>query len=235
MPNATRDTTARSIRPNRKGSENLKSVEEIYFAGYAAFDQGRFSDAIKLATQCLHQAAPDTYWYAGALGLRCWAANFMSDDKSVERDANALLALQDGPNSDWFEGLARFNLGLTARRRGRGTEAKEWFAQAAESYAVYKIQTELPAQWALIVGLFAAASQWVAFGNQDGLEALENKLANIGEPDEMGHIAQAVDLLLRYAAGDEVRSQAAAIAAQGTSRAFLALILLTRQEQRDEG
>ena len=52
-------------------------------------------------------------------------------------------------------------------------------------------------------------------------------MTRLPAPDEeTRHLAQAVDLYLRRAQGENVRTEAEAAARDGVSRAFLALVLL---------
>jgi len=55
-----------------KGNDKITvDPKKLYLEGYAAFEQGHFSEAVALATQCLSAASPASYWHFGALGLRC--------------------------------------------------------------------------------------------------------------------------------------------------------------------
>ncbi|MFQ5923857.1 MAG: hypothetical protein ACE5M4_13530 [Anaerolineales bacterium] len=210
----------------------MDNPKELYLEGYAAFDQGRFSDAMSLATRCLATASPDSYWHFGSLGLRCWAANFLGDNTSVERDADALLSEDAGSEKPWFDGLALLNLGLARYRAGRTTEAKELFAQASERYFAHRINSEHPPEWQLVSEFFAAATRWAAFGEVDRMKQLADKLASLHDPDkEMEHLSHAIGLYQRHAGKEDVRAEATATAREGVSRAFLAIILLEVMSQ----
>ncbi|MEW6718011.1 MAG: hypothetical protein AB1345_10980 [Chloroflexota bacterium] len=205
----------------------MDSPEEIYLAGYRAFNQGKFSEAISLATQCLELAEPDSYWHYGSLGLRCWAANFLEDDNTVKSDAKELLAENPGYEKNWFDGLAWLNLGLAARRIGKVEEAKLCFANASERYALHQIRNDQPAAWALVIMFFAAVTRAAASDQTDALEKLDEELANICSSDEeLNHLREAVNLYLRQAYGEDVYLDAQQAAERGTSRTFLALLLL---------
>ena len=101
----------------------MDEIREIYLAGYAAFEDGDFPRAVLLASRCLQDAPPGSYWHSGALGLRCWARGWLGDDVGVKEDAEALLR-KEGPDREWFTGLALFNLALMKMRGvGRGRRA----------------------------------------------------------------------------------------------------------------
>jgi hypothetical protein len=203
-----------------------KEAREIYLAGYAAFDRGDFSTAVSLATQCLDLALPTSYWHSGALGLRCWAANYVGEDGLVEGDARALLD-RKGPEKLWFDGLALFNLALVNQRRGRDVEASELFAQAAQGYGKYATSLTEHPEWGFVSRFFGAVARWAGMGKRDGLESLAEELAEL--PDlkgELESVGRAARLVLRHALGEEVSSEAQGAALEGVSRAFLAVILV---------
>lgn len=199
---------------------------EIYKQGYAAFDRGDFDAAVSLATQCLTLAAPDSYWHFGALGLRCWAASFLDDAASVERDAQTFLTEDSGSDKPWFDGLASFNLGLVQRRAGNVEQAKGYFAKASAYYAAYQIHPEQPPEWELVTLLFAAVTSWAAAGDKGRLEQLSEKLAGWETPGDLTEqLTRAVDLYFRHIDGQDVKEEAAAATSAGVSRTFLALLL----------
>ncbi len=209
-----------------------KEAAEIYLAGYAAFDQGDYSAAVSLAAQCLDLALPTSYWHSGALGLRCWAANYVGEDGLVGRDARALLGKEEGPEKLWFDGLALFNLALVSQRRGRDVEAKELFARAAERYDKYADSLAGPAEWDFVARFFGAVASWAGMGKRDGLESLAEELAKL--PDlrgELDSVGRAVGLVLRHALGEEVSTEAEEAALGGVSRALLAVILVPHREE----
>ena len=199
---------------------------EVYRAGYAAFDRGDFTEAMLLGTQCLTLAAPDCYWHFGALGLRCWTANFLGNQASVERDAHTLLAEDSGTDKSWFDGLAHFNLGLVQRRAGNPDQAKALFAQASECYVTYQIRPEQPPEWALVNRLFAAVTHWAATDDSRKLEHLSAKLAGGAIPGDLTkQLTRVVDLYFRHIDGEEVTADTATATGEGVSRTFLALLL----------
>jgi tetratricopeptide (TPR) repeat protein len=208
--------------------------QALYLAGYEAFDQGDFSKAISLATRCLEIAAPDSYWYSGSLGLRCWAASYTGDDAGVERDAGDLLARDSGPDRAWFEGLALLNLGLVYRRAGNRSKAKQCYARASERYAAYQIQPDHPPIWGLIVRFFTASTHWAAYQKRDKLKELALEMSGLPTQDaETQRLMHAVELLLRHAQGQDVRVEAEKAASDGVSRTFLVQILLESEEHRN--
>ena len=210
----------------------VSDPRELYLSGYVAFDQGDFGEATSLATECLAIAPPDSYWHFGALGLRCWAANYMEDNLSVERDACDLLAEEAGLDKPWFDGLALLNLGLVRWRAGHINEAKTLFAQASTRYAAYEIGSERPAEWMLIVRFFAAVTRWAASGETDTLMRLADELASLpAMNEEIEHLNRVVSVYLRHAEGEQVTAETKSAALTPTSRAFLALILLTAQDE----
>ena len=137
--------------------------KKLYLEGYVAFDQGYFYEAVALATQFLHIASPVSYWHFRALGLRCWAANYLENVTSGKQDAFTLLDEDAGTDKSWFDGLALLNLGILRRRIGQTAEAKELFAQASQRYTEYKISLEQPSEWQLVSDFFAAVTHLAAF------------------------------------------------------------------------
>lgn len=202
-------------------------IEEKYFAGYAAFESGDYRTAVSLASDCIAGSAPDSYWHFGALGLRCWVANFLRDNTSVEDDANSLLSASSGVDKPWFDGLALYNLGLVQRRIGQTVAAKVLFKRASRRYAAYEIGDEQPLAWKLVNQFFVAVTHWAAYGEIGALDEFRLILDGIHSVDtEIQHLARAVDLYLRHEQGENVRGEAEAAVRLGVSRAFLAIILL---------
>jgi len=209
--------------------------QKLYLEGYPAFDQGHFYEAVALATQCLRIASPVSYWHFGALGLRCWAANYLENDASVKQDALTLLGEDAGTQKLWFDGLALLNLGLFRRRTGQTAEAKELFAQASQRYAVHKISPEQPPEWQLVSDFFAAVTHLADFDESDKLKQLGEKVASLRTSGKesalnMENLDLAIRLYQRHAQGEDVRTEATTAAQKGVSRAFLALILLEVRE-----
>lgn len=202
-------------------------VEKLYAEGYAALDRGDYARAVELAGQCLQNAPPDSYWYAGALGLRCWAANFTGDYDSVARDAHALLALDSGDHKMWFDGLAVFNLALIRRRLGDVGEAEMLFDQARAKYAAYRIPHQSPDDWRLVRELFEAVAHWAAGGETVRLDDLAGRLSVLMDNSgEIPGLQKAVDLYQRRARGEDVTKDARRAFDDGVSRAFLAALII---------
>ncbi len=200
--------------------------EKLYKDGYAAFEKGNYEKAISRATECLNLAEIGSYWYPGALALRCWAANCHGDRQQAVRDAYMLLSIDSGDDKMWFDGTALLNLGLMRRRDGDVEEAGILFQIASERYAAYHIDPNKPTEWHLIRDLFAAACFWAAQGKTDKLDELADHLKKETAAEaEVGHIKKAVDLYLRAAGNENVLKEAEAATARGVSRAFVALLL----------
>lgn len=205
-------------------------AKDIYMKGYAAFDKGDYQEAIDLATKCIEVSPPDSYRHIGALGLRCWAANYSGDDETVEKDARALLSKESKIDEEWFNGLALFNLGLLRRRAGEWNEAMILFARASKEYAAYKLDDKAPIGWVLVNEFFIAVTHWCASGKTDLLDRLTIRLSEQSETDEeIQHLQNAVALYRRLAKGEDVTEEASGAAAEGVSRAFLSAILLGKQ------
>jgi len=208
-------------------TKTKRTPEKLYKDGYAAFEKGDYPKAIELAGACLQSAAGDSYWYPGALALRCWSATWMGDDERAVRDAYMLLSIDSGDDKMWFDGTALFNLGLIRRRNGDNEQAEFLFQFASERYAAYTVESDLPAEWPLIRDMFAAACRWAAVGETDKLETLAGALKKSpAAKGDMVHVKRAVDLYLRAAAGEDVRADAAAATSKGVSRTFVALLLI---------
>src|SRR3972149_9649813 len=150
----------------------LINPEETYQAGYAAFDQGNYPKARLLASQCRAAAPSDSYWHFGALGLQCWAANYLGDNTTVERDAAKLLSGEAGADKLWFDGVALFNLGLVSQRTRRTMEAKTYFTQASQRYASYPMNDGQTQTWAWIYKFFSAIAHWASSGEHKRLRQL---------------------------------------------------------------
>lgn len=201
--------------------------QEIYQAGHAAFDQGNFPKARLLASQCLATAPQDSYLHFGALGLKCWAANYLGDNATVEREAEMLLSGDAGADKQWFEGLALFNLGLLHQRTRHSMQAKIYFTLASQRYAAYDTNSRQPRARMLTNKFFAALAHWASTGERKPLDDLAQDLSDYPAfESELESLAHAVGLYLRRAGGEDVTAEAETAACQGVSRAFLAYILL---------
>jgi hypothetical protein len=205
----------------------MLNPEEVYQAGDTAFDQGNYPKARLLASQCLAVAPDDSYWHFGALGLKCWAANYLGDISTVERDASKLLSSDAGAYKLWFDGMAFFNLGLVSQRTRRSLDAKTYFTQASQRYAAYEMGPGKHQTRALLTKFFTAITRWASSGEWIYLQQLAQELARNPDPcTEQDQLARAVELYLRRARGEDVTSEAETAARQGVSRALLAYLLL---------
>jgi tetratricopeptide (TPR) repeat protein len=201
--------------------------EKIHADSCAALDRGRYDEAIELATQCLKVAPTDSYWYPGALGLRCWAANYTGDDIMVARDAHTLLAFDTGNEKMWFDGLAVLNLALVRRRVGDAGQAETLFDQARAKFQAYRINPGKPDEWRLARELFEALSYWGASGETDKIDDMAGRLSVVANPsDEVERLKKVIDLYQRYTRGEDVVKEARQAAIDGVSRVLLALILI---------
>jgi hypothetical protein len=208
----------------------ILNPQETYHAGVAAFDRGNFPKARLLASQCMAAAPKDSYLHFGALGLLCWAANYLGDSGTVERDAARLLSGDAGADQGWFDGLAFFNLGLVSQRTRRTLEARAYFTQASQRYAAYEGRSSQPYATRWTGRLFTAITRWAASGEPQDLRQLAQELAVVpASGEELGQLAQAAELYLRRAGGEDVAEAAETAAQQGVSRALLAYILLERR------
>jgi len=203
-------------------------VQKIYLAGYAAFEAGDYQSATALADTCLEISPPSSYWYAGALGLKCWAANFSDNPVEIERSANALLAIESGTDKAWFDAVALLNLGLAERKAGHMRKAQPLLQRAAELYAAQQLQPEQPREWQQVLAYFSTLSRWAATGERDEWINLLTQFETF--MDEQNQLIQqlyaAAHLMLDYAAGEDVGQKAAELVSQGVSRTFLSAILL---------
>ena len=208
-------------------SEEAKA-QKVYLDGYAAFEQGDFQRAEALADQCITLASKSSYWYAGALGLKCWTANFTGNVRKMEQSAAVLLQLETGEDKPWFDGVALLNLGLAKRRGGYVDEAREFLVRAAERYKAQRLQAEQPMEWQYVLDYFETLSKWAANGNVDEwrkyLSAVER---GVDEQSELlQQLLAAARLMVRHGKGEEVKEEARELVQDGVSRTFLAGILL---------
>lgn len=204
--------------------------QKIYTDGYAAFERGDYDAAIDLAGQCLRAADNDSYWYAGALGLRIWAATFSGDSRQMTLDASALLALDTGDHKMWFDGLALTNLGIRLRKAGDIGEAELIFSQASAKYLMYHVDAGQPDDDRYIVDLFAAVTHWAATDSPEKIQALADRMASDRkQAGEAVNVRRAMDIYLKMAGGDTVTSAVEQAIAEGVSRTLLALPLLLAQ------
>lgn len=208
-------------------SKNAEA-QKIYLDGYEAFEQGDFRSANALADTCLTLSSQTSYWYAGALGLKCWVANFTSDVADLERTAATMLAMGTGTDKPWFDGVALLNLGLAKRKDGHTSEAQTLFLRAAERYRTQQLQPGQPSEWQNVVDYFNILGRWAATEETFEWRKITNRFRDDpGEHTElMRQLLTAVQLMLRYSEGEEVMQEAVELVEEGISRTFLSVILL---------
>jgi hypothetical protein len=203
------------------------NIEKLYADGYAAFDRGDFARAVDLATTCWKAAAPNSYWFAGALGLRCWAAHFAGDIDTMEHDAHVLTCLDTGDDKPWFDGLALVNLGIMFLKLGNVDKAELLFSQASAMYAAARHDAGQAGDQALVKELFGAVTHWAATDDPAKIADLDERIGRVSHPDdETQKIQTAVRLYHRRAKGENVAAEAADAVRQGVNRTLLALLLL---------
>jgi tetratricopeptide (TPR) repeat protein len=201
--------------------------EKLYKSGYQAFESADYDKAIRLAADCMARADINSYWYPGALALRCWAANFAGQAEQVIRDAYVLLSIDSGDDKMWFDGTALLNLGLLRRHKGDAGESEILFQFAAERFGAYQIEAGQPPEWRFIRDLFVASCTWAALSTVDKFNELAGELnGHQAAKGEVGHIQRAIALYKRAAEGNDVRDEAEKATGNGVSRTFVALLLL---------
>lgn len=202
--------------------------KDDYFAGYRAFEQGDYAEAIDLASRVLTTADAHSYWYWGALGLRCWAANFAEDEAAVMRDAQLLIAAEESPEARWFQGVAHLNLGLLHRSSGAHALAQTHFLRACESYDLYQVQPDAPSSWEYVRRFFAGAARWAADESTESLKLLRDDITTADDTsdDEVAHLLRAIELYFQAATGNAVHELAVCALRDGVSRTFLSLLLI---------
>ena len=121
-----------------------KSVEEIYRTGYDAFEGGDYAEANRLAGHCLEASTPEDYWYAGALGLKCWVATLTGESITLQDSAQQISAIDTGADTHWFDGLGALHLGFFHHQGGDVQKSKELFTQASLSYHQQTLQPGQP-------------------------------------------------------------------------------------------
>ncbi len=200
-----------------------------YLAGYEAFQQGDFSRANELADSCMAMSSKASYWYAGALGLKCWVANFSNNLVDLEQTAASLLALDTGSDKPWFDGLALLNLGLARRKNGNTRTASTLLSRAAERYGEQQLQLEQPREWQYVLDYFNALCRWAVAEEATIWEEILDRLEKDGNDKQselLRELTLSARLMLRYSQGKEVKGEAVTLVQTGTSRTFLAVLLI---------
>lgn len=208
-------------------SKNTEA-HKIYLDGYKVFEQGDFRRANELADTCLALSSQTSYWYGGALGLKCWVANFTNDLAELEQTAETLLVMNTGTDKPWFDGIALLNLGLAKRKDGHTSEAQTLFLRAAERYKAQQLQPGQPSEWQNVIDYFSTLCRWAVTEETIEWRKIFNQFRDdTGEQSELlRQLSAAVQLLLRYSEGEEVKRKAVELVKEGVSRTFLSVLLL---------
>jgi hypothetical protein len=227
----------RPVRPQRRGKRHVgtndedreaANVEELYTRAYEFFDRGDYALSRKLADECCDRSSNESYWYWGALGLRCWLCNFMDDGRGLEEVAAELISECPAPHRPWFSGLAHLNLALWMARRGGVDQARAAFSAAASAYDKYELGATEPMGWALVLRYFAAVARWKSGAGAQELQELHTEIGSLDQSvNSPEGLREAVELACRNAQGESVTMAARHAVATGVSRAFLAPLLLT--------
>jgi tetratricopeptide (TPR) repeat protein len=208
-------------------SKNVEA-QKIYLDGYEAFEQGDFRRANELADTCLASSSQTSYWYAGALGLKCWVANFTNNLAELEQTAETLLSMDTGTDKPWFDGVALLNLGLAKRKDGQSSEAQTLFLRAAERYKAQELQPGQPGEWENVIDYFSTLCRWAA--TEETVEwrsILERFGDDTSEQSELlRQLSAAAQIMLRYSEGEEVKRETIELVKEGVSRTFLSVLLL---------
>lgn len=205
------------------------NAQKKYLTGYQAFEQGDFGSAIAFAEQCMALSAQTSYWYSGALGLKCWIANFTNNLADLEQSTATLLAMDTGPDKPWFDAIALFNLGLAQQKQGNTSQARNFFLQAANSYGAQQLHPGQPREWQYVLDYFNTLSTWAAAEEAAVWKEFLGQIRadDNDEPGELLHqLFSSAQLMLRYSEGHDVQQAAVELVKKGISRTFLAMILL---------
>jgi hypothetical protein len=202
--------------------------QKIYLDGYEAFEQGDFTRANELADTCLTLSSQTSYWYAGALGLKCWVANFTNNLAELDQTADALLSIDTGTDKPWFDRVALLNLGLARGKDRQSSEARRLFMRAAVRYKAQELQPGQPGEWENVLDYFSTLCRWAATDETvEWRNILKRFREDKSEQSElMQQLSSAVQLMLRYSEGEEVKREAIGLVKEGVSRTFLSVLLL---------
>ena len=208
----------------------IKNAEahKIYLEGYEAFEQGDFRSANALADTCLVLSSQTSYWYAGALGLKCWVANFTNNLAELEQTAETLLAMDTGTDKPWFDGVALLNLGLAKRKEGHTSEAQTLFLRAAERYKAQQLQPGQPSEWQNVIDYFSTLCRWTA--TEETIEWRSILIRFRDDTSEQSELLRqlsvAAQIMLRFSEDEEVKRETIELVKEGISRTFLSVLLL---------
>ena len=208
----------------------IKNAEahNIYLEGYEAFEQGDLRSADAHADTCLALSSQTSYWYAGALGLKCWVANFTNNLAKLEQTAETLISMDTGHDKPWFDGVALLNLGLAKGRDGQSSEAQALFLRAAERYKAQELQPGQPGEWENVIDYFSTLCRWAAAEETiEWRSFLKRFRDDISEQSEvLRQLSAAAQIMLRYSEGEEVKRETIELVKEGVSRTFLSVLLL---------
>ena len=212
-------------------SKNVEA-QQIYLDGYEAFEQGDFRRANELADTCLALSLQTSYWHAGALGLKCWVANFTNNLGELEQTAETLLSMDTGANKPWFDGVALLNLGLVKGKDGQSSEARTLFLRAAERYKAQELQPGQPGEWENVIDYFSTLCRWAA--TEETIEwrrILKRFRDDTSEQSELlRQLSAAARIMLRYSEGKEIKREMIELIKEGVSRTFLSVLLLEKAQ-----
>ena len=196
-------------------------AQKIYLDGYEAFEQGDYRKSNELADTCMALSSQTSYWYAGALGLKCWVANFTNNLADLERIASTLLAMDTGIDKPWFDGVVLLNLGLAKRKDGQSSEARTFFLRASERYKAQELQPGQPGDWENVIDYFSTLCRWaVVEETNEWRNLLKRFRDDTSEQSE----------LLRQLSAAEVKRETIELVKESVSRTFLSVLLLEYAE-----
>jgi hypothetical protein len=160
-------------------------------------------------------------------GAGCWVANFTREFVLVEESANSLMTLDCGADEHWFHGVALFNLGLSRWQMGQSDEAKAFFQKASEHYGRQELHPGQSEEWRQVMRFFQTVATWVASGKQSILDGYAKGLqASLSGQSDIRYLKEAVNLLIRFSQGVDVKPEVEEAIQLGASRTYYALILL---------
>jgi len=205
-----------------------KPVEEIYRTGYDAFEGGDYAEAKRLADACLGASTPADYWYAGALGLKCWVASFIGDGSTLQESAERLSTMDTGEDTHWFDGLAALHLGFLHYKESNHQKAKELFSQASLSYRQQTLLPGQPPEWQYVLDYFSTLAAWLAEQSPHPWQQYNQQLTKDCAPANQLclQLKAAANLMIKYTQGESTAQEAADLLKMGVSRTFLCPILL---------
>ena len=208
-------------------SKNVEA-QKTYLDGYEAFEQCDFRRANELADTCLALSSQTSYWYAGALRLKCWVANFTNNLAELEQTTETLLSLDTRTDKPWFDGVALLNLGLAKWKDGQSSEARTLFLRVAERYKAQELQPGQPSEWDNVIDYFSTLCRWTATEETIEWRSILKRFRNdTSEQSELlRQLSVAAQIMLRYSEGEEVKLETIELIKEGVSRTFLSFLLM---------